>query len=40
MNKVVFGSELRSWENSLPQMAKVLRDADLKEDKPLMLDAL
>jgi uncharacterized protein len=32
MNKVVSESELRSWENSLPQMARVLRDAGLKED--------
>ena len=28
MNKTISASELRSWENSLPQMAKVLRDAD------------
>ncbi|WP_239094427.1 hypothetical protein [Bacillus sp. B15-48] len=27
MNKVVSPSELNSWERSLPQMAKVLRDA-------------
>jgi uncharacterized protein len=38
MNKVVSGSELRSWENSLPQMAKVLRDADLKEDTHVLLE--
>jgi uncharacterized protein len=29
---------MRSWENSLPQMAKVLRDADLKEDTYVLLD--
>ncbi len=38
MNKVVSGSELRSWENSLPQMAKVVRDADLKEDTHVLLE--
>ena len=38
MNKVVSLSELRSWENSLPQMAKVLRDADLKEDTHVLLE--
>ncbi|MDR7079747.1 DUF2075 family protein [Neobacillus niacini] len=38
LNKVVSGSELRSWENSLPQMAKVLRDADLKEDTHVLLE--
>jgi hypothetical protein len=38
MNKVVSGSELRSWENSLPQMAKVLRDADFKEDTHVLLE--
>jgi uncharacterized protein len=38
MNKVVSGSELRTWENSLPQMAKVLRDADLKEDTHVLLE--
>ena len=38
MNKVVSGSELRSWENSLPQMAKVLRDAELKEDTHVLLE--
>jgi uncharacterized protein len=38
MNKVVSGSEMRSWENSLPQMAKVLRDADLKEDTHVLLE--
>lgn len=38
MNKVVSESELRSWENSLPQMAKVLRDADLKQDTHVLLE--
>jgi uncharacterized protein len=38
MNKVVSGSELKSWENSLPQMAKVLRDADIKEDTHVLLE--
>jgi uncharacterized protein len=38
MNKVVSNSELRSWENSLPQMAKVIRDADLKKDTHVMLE--
>lgn len=38
MNKVVSESELRSWENSLPQMARVLRDADLKEDTHVLLE--
>jgi uncharacterized protein len=38
MNKVVSGSELRSWENSLPQMAKVIRDADIKEDTHVLLE--
>ena len=38
MNKVVSGSELRSWENSLPQMAKVLSDADLKKDTHVLLE--
>jgi hypothetical protein len=38
MNKVVSLSELNSWENSLPQMAKVLRDADLKEDTRILLE--
>lgn len=32
MSQSVSPSELRSWTNSLPQMAKILRDADLKED--------
>jgi DUF2075 family protein/broad-specificity NMP kinase len=38
MNKVVSESELRSWENSLPQMARVLRDAELKEDTRVLLE--
>ena len=38
MNKVVSQNELRSWENSLPQMAKVLRDASLKEDTHVLLE--
>jgi uncharacterized protein len=38
MNKVVSGSELRSWENSLPQMAKVIRDAGIKEDTHVLLE--
>jgi uncharacterized protein len=38
MNKVVSGSELKSWENSLPQMAKVIRDADIKEDTHVLLE--
>ncbi|MCM3790340.1 DUF2075 domain-containing protein [Domibacillus indicus] len=38
MNKVVSSSELRSWENSLPQMAKVLREADLQKDTHVLLE--
>jgi uncharacterized protein len=38
MKKVVSESELRSWENSLPQMARVLRDADLKGDTHVLLE--
>jgi len=38
MNKTISASELRSWENSLPQMAKVLRDADLKKDTHVLLE--
>ncbi|MDM5187312.1 DUF2075 domain-containing protein [Bacillus sp. DX4.1] len=38
MNKVVSDSELRSWERSLPQMARVLRDVDLKEDTHVLLE--
>ncbi len=38
MNKVVSPSELTSWERSLPQMAKVLRDANLKEDTHILLE--
>ena len=38
MNKVVSDSELRSWENSLPQLARVIRDADLKKDAHILLE--
>ena len=38
MNKVVSNSELNSWERSLPQMAKVIRDADLKNDTHVLLE--
>lgn len=38
MNKVISSSELRSWENSLPQMAKVIRDADIREDTHVLLE--
>ncbi|WP_077212427.1 DUF2075 domain-containing protein [Bacillus dakarensis] len=38
MNKLVSASELRSWENSLPQMARVLRDANLKKDTHVLLE--
>lgn len=38
MNKVVSESELRSWENSLPQMARILRDAKLKENTHVLLE--
>ncbi|PFD96430.1 ATP/GTP-binding protein [Bacillus cereus] len=38
MNKVVSDSELRSWERSLPQMVRVLRDVDLKEDTHILLE--
>lgn len=38
MNKVVSISELNSWERSLPQMAKVIRDADLKNDTHVLLE--
>ena len=38
MNKSVSLSELRSWEKSLPQMAKVLRDADLRDDTHVLLE--
>src|SRR5690625_3406046 len=37
-NKVVSPGELRSWEKSLPQMAKVLRDADLNDDTRVLLE--
>lgn len=38
MNKSVSPSELRSWENSLPQMAKVLRDAKIKDTTHVLLE--
>ncbi|WP_338655955.1 hypothetical protein V6B14_07230 [Sporosarcina psychrophila] len=38
MNKSISASELRSWENSLPQMAKVLRDANVKDDTHILLE--
>ena len=38
MNKVVSDSEIRSWERSLPQMAKLLRDVELKEDTHVLLE--
>ncbi|TLS36792.1 DUF2075 domain-containing protein [Pseudalkalibacillus caeni] len=38
MNKVVSNSELQSWERSLPQMAKVLRDARLEKDSHVLLE--
>lgn len=38
MNKSISASELISWENSLPQMAKVLRDADLKDNTHVLLE--
>ncbi|WP_238579181.1 hypothetical protein [Neobacillus niacini] len=38
MNKVISGSELKSWENSLPQMVKVIRDTDIKEDTHVLLE--
>ncbi|WP_394234167.1 DNA/RNA helicase domain-containing protein [Niallia oryzisoli] len=38
MNKTISASELRSWENSLPQMAKILRDADIKNDPHVLLE--
>jgi len=37
-NKVVSPRELMSWERSLPQMAKVLRDAELKKDTRVLLE--
>lgn len=38
MNKSISASELRSWENSLPQMARVLRDANVKDDTHILLE--
>ncbi|ANU11981.1 ATP/GTP-binding protein [Planococcus antarcticus DSM 14505] len=38
MNHSVSASEIRSWTNSLPQMAKILRDADLKEGTHVLLE--
>lgn len=38
MNKTVSPNELSSWERSLPLMAKVLRDADLKQDTHVLLE--
>ncbi|MDA1679850.1 DUF2075 domain-containing protein [Bacillus cereus group sp. TH152-1LC] len=38
MNKVVSDSEIRSWERSLPQMAKLLRDVELKDDTHVLLE--
>lgn len=38
MNRSVPPSELLSWTNSLPQMAKILRDAKLKEDTHVLLE--
>lgn len=38
MNKSISASELRSWENSLPQMAKILRDASLKDNTHILLE--
>ncbi len=38
MNRSISASELRSWTNSLPQMAKILRDAQLKEDTHVLLE--
>lgn len=38
MNQSVSMSEIRSWTNSLPQMAKVLRAAKLKEDTHVLLE--
>jgi DUF2075 family protein len=38
MGQSVSASEIRSWTNSLPQMAKVLRGADLKDDTHVLLE--
>lgn len=38
MNRSVSPSELKSWTNSLPQMAKILRDAKLKDDTHVLLE--
>ncbi|MDN7242863.1 DUF2075 domain-containing protein [Planococcus sp. N028] len=38
MNHSVSPSEIRSWTNSLPQMAKILRDAELKGDTHVLLE--
>lgn len=38
MNHSVSPSEIRSWTNSLPQMAKILRDADLTEGTHVLLE--
>lgn len=38
MNHSVSPSEIRSWTNSLPQMAKILRDADLKDGTHVLLE--
>ncbi|MFC3040433.1 DNA/RNA helicase domain-containing protein [Virgibacillus xinjiangensis] len=38
MNKVVSEGEFRSWENSLPEMAKVVRDSDIEKDTHILLE--
>lgn len=38
MGQSVSASEIRSWTNSLPEMAKVLRGADLKDDTHVLLE--
>ncbi|WHY89898.1 DUF2075 domain-containing protein [Neobacillus cucumis] len=38
MNKVVSENEFRSWENSLPEMAKILRNSKVKPDTHILLE--
>ncbi|WP_240377943.1 hypothetical protein [Bacillus piscicola] len=38
MNRVVAEKEFLSWERSLPEMAKIIRDADLENDPYILLE--
>ncbi|SDI24941.1 hypothetical protein SAMN05192534_1288 [Alteribacillus persepolensis] len=37
-NKVVSDREIRSWEHSLPEMARIIRDANLSSDADVLLE--